>query len=57
MAKNKKANTKWRKDARRARALKRQEVRDSLSAKEQLALLDKRPGQSAKERARLEKLI
>lgn len=36
-----------------AAAVDRQEVRDARSTEQQLALLDERPGNSARERARL----
>lgn len=42
-----------RREERRAEALERQDDRSKRSATEQLALIDKRPGQSARERARL----
>lgn len=46
-----------RKEARQLSADARQHERDNRSTKEQLALLDTRRGNSAKERKRLEKLL
>lgn len=38
-----------------AKAVDRQELRNERTAQQQLALLDERPGNSARERARLER--
>lgn len=38
---------------RRAEALERQQIRERRTAKEQLTILDKRPGEAKRERAKL----
>ncbi len=48
-------NFPYRKKQRRDEAVKRREEYSKLSKKEKLADLDRRPGKSARERARLEK--
>jgi hypothetical protein len=47
-------NTRFVRNTRRAAALERQANYDSLTIAQRLALLDSRPGNSGKERARLE---
>ncbi len=44
-------------ETRHIEAAVRQQIRDERSAAEQLALLDARPGESRKERARLIKML
>ncbi len=48
-----KRNDKFTREARREEAAKRQAAYDKLSLEEKLNLADERPGESARERARL----